>query len=185
MIKKCLTLALLVFLLGCFTDAGDKNLFETKARIGQIAMREFMDNNKDELKHTEDSFIKDELWWRCLELNNVSYKLEFGLPKTPSETLSDGYADCVNLSILSIWNYGYDNITGWSIMEDSDHNMHQIIIFNGNKIISSRATYYVKNLQEFHEVFDRYRYFNFYTSKFEHEVSSGEVYEQGVLEAMK
>ena len=134
MIKKYLTFILLVFLLGCFTDAGDRNLFEAKARIGQIAMREFMDNNKDELKNPTDNFIKDDLWWMCLELNNVSYKLEFGLPKTPSETLSDGYADCVNLSILSIWNYNYENIAGWAIMEDNEHNMHQIIIFKGNKI---------------------------------------------------
>ncbi len=157
-------------LLGCFTNAGDKNLFELNCRIGQEYMIRFLENNKDELNNPSEEFIKSSSWSECLSLNNIVYKQETTLPKTPSETLEDGFADCVNLSILSIWNYGLNNVTGWILLGNRDGNFHQVIVYNDNMIISSRATYYFETIEDIYSIFDdKYCYYNFYSSDFKKE----------------
>jgi hypothetical protein len=159
-------------LLGCFTSAGDKNLFEFNSRIGQTYMVKFLNDNSTELQNPSSSFIKEIVWSECLELNDVHYMEEITLPKTPSETLSDGYGDCVNLSILSIWNYGYENITGWILLGNRDNEYHQVVVYNNNMIISSRTTYYIKTIDDIYDIFDKkYNYYNFYSADFKNEIS--------------
>lgn len=181
-IKKMIIICVIVILLtSCLTSAGERNAFELKARTLQIAMQSFMRDNRYILKNPDSRFIKNNNWFLCLEENNISYKKEFGI-KTPLETLADGYADCVNLSFLSIWNYGYENITGWCIMQEyGSYIMHVVIIYDGNMVISSRAKYRVNTVEEFKDEFQEYYFFNFYTAELNKEVSESDIYEYDIL----
>jgi hypothetical protein len=181
-IKKIITICILIILFtSCLTSAGERNAFELKARTLQIAMKTFMRNNRHMLKNPDSRFIKNDNWFLCLESNKISYKLEFGI-KTPLETLADGYADFVNLSFLSIWNYGYENITGWCIMQEyGSYTMHVVIIYDGNMIVSSRSRYRANTVEEFKNEFPDYYFFNFYTSELNKEVSQSDVYEYNIL----
>lgn len=159
-----------LILTSCFTNAGDKNLFELNCRIGQEYMVKFLENNKSELMHPSEEFIINSSWSECLNLNGIIYKEEITLPKTPSETMEDGFGDCVNLSILSIWNYGFENITGWILLGNRDNDFHQVIIYNDNMIISSRASYNFETIEDIYNIFDKkYCYYNFYSSDFKKE----------------
>jgi hypothetical protein len=179
---KSLVLILMCSLfLGCFTDAGERNAFELKARIGQIAMHSFIDRNENELKYRDQQFVLYESWSETLEKNHILYKSEIGM-KTPSQTMYDGYGDCTNLALLSIWRYGYNNITGWTMMESERDSMHIVIIYKGNRVVSSRRSFIVDDLEEFHYEFNDYIFFNFYDATLDEEISSRYIYEEGILE---
>jgi len=170
-----------VLLSSCFTSAGERNAFELKARIAQIAMKSALRGMSGILHRPSDDFVRNKYWYKCLEKNNVTYKAENGI-KTPYETLSDGYADCTNLALLSTWNYGYDAVTGWVIMEKKDSiSMHIVIIYRGEFVVSSRATYTVDSVADFKNKFDDYYFFNFYTRDFSEEVSSSDVYDYYII----
>lgn len=174
--KKILMSVIMVVLFGgCFTKSGDRNLFELSARVGHEYMYLFIKNNKDELETTSPEFIQTKYWYQCLDKNNIKYELDFGLPKTPSETLQDGVGDCVHLSIFSVWNYGYGNIKYWGILGNRDQEMHQIVIYKDNRVISSTRSYRVNSLEDLKDKENKYCFFNIYSADFDHELDESEL----------
>lgn len=166
---------MIILFSGCFTKAGDRNLFELSARVGHEYMYMFIKNNKEELKNPCQNFTKTDYWHQCLDKNNVKYELDFGLPKTPSETLKDGVGDCVHLSIFSVWNFGYDNVKYWGILGNRDQTMHQIIIYKDNLVVSSTRSYRVESLEDLKSKESEYNFFNFYSANFDYELKSGDL----------
>lgn len=175
-----LLIVLCIVLSSCITKQGDRNWFELNCAIGQYYMENFISDtdNINDMKSPNENWVTSDSWSSELEANNIVYQNEFTLPKPPSKTYSDGYGDCVNLSILSTWKYGYNNVKMWVILGNRDNNLHQIVIYSDNRVVSSRSSWIAKSRQEFIDKYsDKYDFFNFYSANFREELSENKVEE--------